>query len=511
MNGQSVENLSVGEVLRLVEEGGDHVVFSVLKYAPTPQPSLVSSSASSGQILTESSPEAPSTSPRSPRSRLWVNTSPDSNKPITIKSSGSQTDSLDSPPTVSRTCNGTTHPENDRAYIKMIENLFPSDRERERARERDRERNSHSVSGHMMMLNAASDRRTDDEAVGVINEINAIIKQQQSKTPLVPSSTDKRSRREKEMENGGTWPKCRTNFDFPTANGPGGFNVLIPNKERPPLSNIITDTQYLASASPVASPASQSSSSSGEKVPPTPPVRKDSFNRGASIKHSPQNSDSSVKYNHMNNMVPMSKTSKSSSYLTSSPSKQPASHPMGSLSHSAAPQPMELQSKTSVTGLGERERDRERDRERETERDSRERESRERDREAHKPQSMVNYDKHSMHFPHSSTPDSGSFIPLDNTVVSAKLDAHDQLHYILHSRPSRPTSAPSRGRKERREMANMVHSAGPHKPIAQKPNTLPIQPIYSPRPLPQSGGQHIVPSQPHLPRDTPGKPPSTSG
>lgn len=492
MNGQSVENLSVGEVLRLVEEGGDHIVFSVLKYTPTPLPSLVSSSASSGQILTESSPEAPSTSPKSPRNQLWVTTSPDTMKASSnIKSSGSQTDSLDSPQGVSshsRSENsdvdsgGGVKIHNvmlpDRVYAKVFDGMYNSSR------------NDHhdinvrtASSKHPMVMSAPAEPASQtDEAQDVVEEIQAIIKQQQSKTPLMPNT--KRSRRDKEIENGGTWPKCRPVSDYPMIHGPSGYTSTIGKKERPPLAPLVNENQFV-SASLIGSPTSPPANSLSGKVPPTPPERSDSFNRGASIKHSPQNSDSLVKYNHSkHNHVNIA--NKASPYISASPSKQSSGHAVvvnTGLNLSSmnpvhrTPVSTSLEIKSSSGGLGGDRGDQ----------GSRDRDSHERD--PHK-QTVL----HSgMHFPNSSTPDSSSSSnsqTMDTTVVSAKLNPKDQLDFIRRPRSNRPTSAPSRGRKDRMESANMVHTSLP-----QKPKSLAVKSMYSPRPLPPSGGQNIVPSQ----------------
>ena len=534
----------------MVEESGDYVVFSVLKYAPTPQPSLGSSSASSGQILTESSPEAPSTSPKSPRSQRWVNPSPDpvSSKSLNIKSSGSQTDSLDSPTGRGRSglpppLPTSEPPELDSgekepvlcgtARAKIFMDVYSTDASRMvgssggggGGREHHHHHHHHhngelqsTTKNHMLGMipppTSSSPPSVDDEAKDVVEEIQAIIKEQQMRTPellLSKSSAPKQrellSRREKEMENGGTWPKCRPAFDYPLFNGPTAFipGVIGPSKkDRPPLPLHMSEHPYLSNSNSVTSPPSQTHMMG--KVPPTPPERSDSFNRGKSIKHSPQNSDSMVKYKHdssgPSNMGSAgAATSKSSPYITSLSHSQ--SGPSQALSPSprvALSQPLDLKSLSTALSIerGELNRDHDRDRG-----DSRKHKS------AGLPPHLLFSAGSGSAFPMSSSlgeplplplpppppqqapMSSSSTPPYPLSVDTSVRSAQDQMDMVRRPRPHRPTSAPSRGRKERREQAGLAHHTQP-----QKPTSLPIQPMYSPRPLPLSGGQNIVPTQP---------------
>ena len=478
-------------------------MFSVLKYSITPQPSLVSSSASSGH-LTESSPDALSTSPKSPHSRLWANTSPDSNK-ISLKSSGSQTDSLDSPPTSARSPtrgvgggrgDGPKSSSADKHYLKIFGKPFLSTLERER--ERDEMVHSLSrVKGGVAVSPASSHdsppplpthpppplpspHRTEEEEV--IEGLNAII-HQYNKNQMAPAtlsgSKEKRTRNRDKDDNGGTWPKCRGPLDYPGV--PQAFPpAVVKTKERPPLSVIPTDHSYArTSASPIGG--------SG-KVAPTPPERSDSFSRSktinSSIKHSPQSSAEPQKYqsqstssssshqhsshlmtsevsggmtHHIATHTPsshsylMTSTTKSSSYISSPVSKHSPHSPLTS------PQALDKDSCKAVM------------------------------------HSSVDSSKgSSLYYGTGSSSQANNVHMPDNTVESANNDEVLK-SYIYRRRQNRPNSAPgSRSREKRKEMAQQIH--GPHGAHGRTvPTSLDIQPIYSPRPVPHSG-RNITPS-----------------
>ena len=64
--------MTASDALKFIHECGDQVVLNVLKYCPSPHPSLVSSSASSGHNLTETSPDTGTgMSPRSQVGKRW--------------------------------------------------------------------------------------------------------------------------------------------------------------------------------------------------------------------------------------------------------------------------------------------------------------------------------------------------------------------------------------------------------------------------------------------------------
>ena len=486
------------------------MVFSVLKYSITPQPSLVSSSASSGHNLTESSPDALSTSPKSPHSRLWGNASPDSNK-ISLKSSGSQTDSLDSPPTSTRSptravvSHGDVEKSKsaDKHYIKRFGKPFLNSIDRDR----DRDEMVHSNTGIGLGIGRIksgvavspasshdsppplpthpppplpSPHRTMEEEV--IDDLNAII-HHYTKNPApttVNGSKEKRIRSRDKDENGGTWPKCRGPLDYP-----GGAQAFSPavaqTNERSTLTVIASDHSYVrASTSPAG----------GSKVAPTPPERSDSFNRSktinSSIKHSPQSSSEAQKYqvqstspssshqhpsmksevssgmtHHIATHTPsshpylMTSTTKSSSYLSSPMSKQSPHSPLTS------PQGLDKDGMKLMHSSVD----------------------------SSKGGSL--YEKSMIHYGTGSSPQSGADMP-DNTVESVNNDEILRSYYNRRKQ-HRPNSAPgSHSREKRKETAQQIHgSHGGHGRTV--PRSLNIQPIYSPRPVPHSR-RNITPS-----------------
>ena len=438
------------DVMKLIQSSIDHVTLNVLKYCPTPQPSLMlSSSASSGHNLTESSPDATSISPRSPRFRAWGNSPPPISAPKVVsaplKSSGSQTDSLDSPVTSARHQGGEKGGIFDRAIKRIVKPFHSGERD-----EREMRRKS---SGYTMaMMSSAYDTTEDDERV---DGVNAIIKQC---VKLHPSNNnnkptkEKRPRRTRQLEHG-TWPKCRPHVDYTV----GGMVIppFNPKKCRPSLS-VVTQTN--------GGFAVDSNAASTHKLPPTPPERTDSFKRGASIKHSPQSSDSTVKYMHMTS------GSSGANSSASSPSKPPTKG-LTILDN----QLRTVDATANHTGF-------------------------------------ENASPSSSHYSSGMTSHESKTQSPDYTVRSAnqELNRYIQHHSQQpepqpqpHRRPAWPSAAPPHNIKERRGAVPLSHGSRSRPEYsATKPTSLDIQPIYSPRPLPHSG-QNITPSHPVAPPFSP--------
>ena len=431
----------------MIQSSIDQVSLNVLKYCPTPQPSLLlSSSASSGHNLTESSQDATSISPRSPR---WA-TSPVSRstaKATPLKSSGSQTDSLDSPVSSARHHGADKTRLIDRAIKRIVKPFHSGERD-----ERDARRKS---SGYTFATTPSSYAPTEDDG---IDGLNSIIEQYVKPHPSTGNkqTKDKRPRRTRQLEHG-TWPKCRSHVDYVV----GGMVIppFNPKKPRPSLSAVTqTNGGFAADSNAV------------HKLPPMPPERTDSFGRGASIKHSPQSSDSTVKYMHMTSGSSGGNSSASGSY-TPSPSKAPTKQ----LSQLDS-QPRTIDSTTNHA-------------------------------------SFDNAVASSSHFPsRPATHESKTQSP-DYTVRSA---GNQELNkYATQQQPEPasqnhhrsawpPPTASSHNQKERRTAPAPGSRSRPDYPAA-KPTSLDIQPIYSPRPLPHSG-QNITPSHPVAP---PFVPPAT--
>ena len=486
MNGQSTERAAVHDVIKMIQSSVDQVTLSVLKYCPTPQPSLLlSSSASSGHNLTESSPDATSISPRSPR---WA-TSPVSQstaKATPLKSSGSQTDSLDSP--VARHQTGDKARLIDRA-IKRIAKPFHSG-------ERDERETRRKSSGYTFATTPSSYAPTEDDG---IDGLNSIIEQYVKPHPSNAKPTkEKRARRTRQIEHG-TWPKCRSHVDYVV----GGMIIppFNPKKPRPSLSAITqTNGGGFAVDSNVV-----------HKLPPMPPERTDSFSRGASIKHSPQSSDSTIKYMHMTSGSSGANSSGSGSYTpspskasakllsqvdsyTPSPSKAPAklSSQLDSYTPSPSKAPAKLLSQPdsytpspskAPTILPSQF-----------------------DGQPRTIDSTTSFENAvvSSHFPSRPATHESKTQPPDYTVRSA---GNQELNKYAtqqpepasqkHRRSAWPPPASSHTQKERRGAPPLGSRSRPDYPAA-KPMSLDIQPIYSPRPLPHSG-QNITPSHPVAP------------
>ena len=627
--------MSPDEVSHFSQSQGDHITLNVIKYNFSANSSvMLSSSPSSGHNLTESSPDGLSLSPRSPQlhHRSWTSQSPDSstnnNKVnLSLKCSGSQTDSLDSPQPsvrggwssggqeksshrhytghqgrpleydsdrkkdpepgyVKRSRDGEeydqsplvvdghrhrplsqhgpdirrSHDERSRDQRQRPHDHQESRRSRDltdhrsrdltdhrsrdlsdqqppdmpdQRRSHDQDQRSHDQhgrtrgdgdktksfdkvmshfqkqsrsaterkvrdtrckSGHPF-FNIDSEHTTEEE---VIEELNAMINQFASQTGGaggVSKSKDKRLHRgeKQRQENGGTWPtvirKCRGDFD----DNNGVFLPPTVVKERAPIPEMIPEMSH-----------SQSYQQRQDgKMPPTPPERTDSFKRSASIKHSPQNSDSS-KYSHYSGS-PQSKSPHQGSYITS-PGKSPdrvVQQPSEEKKTSINLDSIQLDSSWSSTP------------------------SQEYSKEHYSPHSSLN----------SSTQDS-----LDYSVKSAN-NQQDISKYVRN----RPTSAPNQSRsakmkaraEERRresqdghhgqrshsrsrqlqEIAEMLsrdcaQTAGQSQQpeyLPQKPKSLDIQPMYSPRPLPHTG-HTITPGNPHTGHTiTPSNPVSPPG
>ncbi len=512
INGISLDNFStVQEVNRYIGKVGSYVAFSVLKYSiSSPQPSLLSSSASSGHNLTESSPDALSASPKSPDTRLWDNTSPDSNK-ISLKSSGSQTDSLDSPPPSGRSPTrggGGMHGSGqvlgpaDKRYVNIFGKPFGTTSDTGargsgglRGSGLSEERSvgvspatSHDspppLPSHPPPPLPSPHRTTEEE---VIDDLNAIINHYtKSPAPVTLSgSKDKRTRSRDKEDNAGTWPMRRSPLDY--QNGAQPFPpAVVKNKERPPLSVIASDHAYVL---PNTSP-----STGGDKVAPTPPERSDSFNRSktinSSIKHSPQASAEPSKYAAVaaaSGALPLTSSAplhvmtstETSSGMTHHIATHTPSHPPYLMtspnvkSSSYTSSPMSSKSPHTPQTMGEK--------------DGK--------KAAHSSSGHSSTDgaKVSSHYygTGGTSPQAANTHVPDTTVESANNDEILRSYYERRNQPNRPNSAPGlRNRDKRKELAQKIHGGGAPHPGSGRtvPTSLDIQPIYSPRPVPHSRG-----------------------
>lgn len=289
VNGASVEVLSLSEVVKHIQSSDQQLTLNVVKSSSRASSLFLSSPDSSGQLLLTSSgvssPDVPDCSP--PSEDLWQLTGDGNTKVVntTIRSSGSQTDSLDSPPTSAR--NRTipaAPPRSGGIYIKSgtaKESLLQRAKKLVRNKVVDRTDRCQSL---VYDSSTVSEQSVIDEFSDIVNQYSQ------------PENKPKSNRRQhatstamtKERNSGGTWPRCRPLLDEGEGENQTGFQPVIPRrgvKQRPPLPS---EVMYQPPPIPsLPNPA--------HRMPPTPPERNDSFTRHPSIKHSPQSSDSTVK------------------------------------------------------------------------------------------------------------------------------------------------------------------------------------------------------------------------
>lgn len=275
-----------------------------------------------------------------------------------------------------------------------------------------------------------SDVMIGDEEDEVLKKLDSVIAPYTSKSPkksVTMATQDSVAR--------GTWPRCRFH---PDEQG----NMVQPSakKERAPLHDVIKEnTSCVMHKSSV----------------PDPPERKESFNRHIGRK-SPRSSDNSIKFvPHPTSTAP---PTSSSMY-----SNQASKYPTPILS-SQAPATSSSYMRT-VT--------------------SQDRRVVECDPPRHMAYSGQITAVSQSHSSSSTTPDSSLekyTPPVDYSVTSGDSSSM----YYPRSQPSRPNSAPHfRSRDKRRAEAALAHgdAASSRDP---RPQSLDVQPMYSPRPLPAS-------------------------
>ncbi len=503
--------------MRLTQEHSDHVLVGVLKSTYTPQSSVLLSSSASSSHMMESSPDAQSISPRSPptsrNSQPWPNLSPTDSAAnrasLSLKSSGSQTDSLDSPQPSGRTSRQDTdkgatssngddmcypvmaaasktghHGHNQHApqtvpsppqqlpqdheprrnmfekAMQMIQKPFHHSSEAHRERNGRHERSDRDArcrSG-VPYLSPSPREAAEDEALG---ELDAMINAYDSNSQnlhahsAVGKQKPRRKRERDPRENSGTWPKTRSPMDSTSL---VGFHPVGRRKERTPLGNIVNNSV----------PDSVSPYRGGDNnVAPSPPERNDSFNRSASIKHSPQSSDSTVIFFHKPSPEPSSSVNLSAAYTSSSPSATQSSHSN-----------ISSQSKSKKGGSGDPH------------------------AEASTMPRRASYDQPSHYLtsvksdPRHQTPSttqSGEY----NVRMNSETDASKFVPPTSTSRGAPHTSAHTRQPKDHEPHSQLRHSHG-REPLSgpiPKPMSLDVNPMYSPRPLPHSG--HNITVVPH--------------
>ncbi|XP_060084116.1 disks large homolog 5-like [Ylistrum balloti] len=292
VNGKSVESLSAKELMRLLDDCRDPVVMEIWRQtsplginsagsSPVPVPLTTLSHLSEQMPHRVTKPESPTLKPQS----MWDgNTTSDSGKSSTkMRSSGSQTDSLDSPGPPSRH-KDKRYQERDpdkpnrHSVLEKIKMFKQRHKSQERSEVDDgtlKQQDLMSQSAHVNSSNCPED---------VIGEFamplsGTSVHEKVHTNKPVNKTTRKR---ELESENSGTWPKCCRVYPNAT-NGTVMFPSPQRRHERPTLDVLINPPPEKRLV---------------PKTPPTPPER-----TGASfvaVRHSPQSSDSTLtgKYRH---------------------------------------------------------------------------------------------------------------------------------------------------------------------------------------------------------------------
>ena len=289
VNGISLENCTAAEASRLILGCGDHIILNVLKYCPTPTSSIVSSTSMYiGQNFADS---LDSYGNRSPQDRPWKNAGEDmqsipeaarlrNNTPTEIgaKSNASQTDSL-----------GGFHGE-ERQRIKQ-DSVSPdgarsaskgSTSSHERKTIFDKAMNAIARPFRSTIDRAARDARCKSSYPFVSTPVDSSKNKQneqsgRSSKDQTIESEDNPAFRKKSNKSHGTWPKCRVHVNYSDSAAP------VTRSTRPHLSPLI------------------GADLGDYRLQPT-----DTFARSMSVKHSMQRSDPTTKYSSISqvNLMP---------------------------------------------------------------------------------------------------------------------------------------------------------------------------------------------------------------
>jgi len=313
VNGGSVESMSVADVLQVLYQcAGETLTLDVWRPA-TPLSSATSSPLPDSGISRDARDPPPP--------RRWDSTSESSKGSMkNIKNSGSQTDSLDSPGVTRRRKDKKSSDKDlnekprhsvhilDKA-IKTVDTFF---RQRNKSTERmDSEKTNLTLSRPQTMIDDHEDladftfpthRRGDSN---FSNNSRSSGRNQKSDAPEVLDP---------EMTGTGTWPKMRNITTVTSGNG----TVIQPQKnhhKRPTIDSVICHSEDQGIGIPTA------------RVPPLPPQRGNSS--FTAVRHTPQNSDSTITSHPPSpSLSPQPSNASSSPYFTKSPvnSRHPFQH-----------------------------------------------------------------------------------------------------------------------------------------------------------------------------------------
>ncbi|XP_053393187.1 disks large homolog 5-like isoform X2 [Mercenaria mercenaria] len=301
VNGRSVENMSPEDLQKVLYQcGGETIMLDVWR-----QTTPLSSAGSSPVPIVASMQEQLLSSPlKSDSSKRWESTSESSKGSMkNIKSSGSQTDSLDSPG-IPRRHKDRKHSEKDldgkgrhsvHIYDKALETVNKFFRPRHKSSERsDNDKGTLTLSRPQTMI----------EDSGGLAEFSFPTHQRDNSGSSNTNRSSGRSREyDPEMSGTGTWPKCMKISN--TANNGTVVQIQKNHHKRPTIDAVIN---HSGENIPTA------------RVPPLPPERNASSFVAA--RHTPQNSDSTITYSShppSPSLSPQPSTSSTSSYFPKSP------------------------------------------------------------------------------------------------------------------------------------------------------------------------------------------------
>lgn len=267
VNGRSVENLTPKELIKVLEDCKDPVSLDIWRQttfnsaASSPTPITQTTISPKTEQMSYSKPETISM-----KKNAWEpNSSPDNNK--NLKSSESQTDTIKK--SDSKFLNGSNrHKENDHKQ-GLLKKFFGGNTRMGKNHDKPHNLEESSHVSPMTTSHISSQQTTDDDFWKDLGLHTGLV---DKKNDYFQKSSRKR---EYEVENNGTWPKCNRIIP-PQVNG----TVMVPSprkkQERPSiLTSNLDGTQ---------------------KVPPDPPER--TISSYEAVRHSPQSSDSTVKYHH---------------------------------------------------------------------------------------------------------------------------------------------------------------------------------------------------------------------
>ena len=309
MNGRSIENMSPEDLLKLLYQcGGDTLMLDVWRQN-SPLNSAGSSPIPSGNCgLPNISDSLDGSAFRHDNRRsMWESVSDSSKGSMkNIKTSGSQTDSLDSPSLTRKHKDRKNSDKDlehkgrhsvhllDKAMLK-VDKIFSRQRHKSQERVPDHHEDKSALT---LSVRPRTMIETNEDVLGEF-DFPLHPKDNSSSANRQTSHISHTSDLDTEISGTGTWPKC-VRVTNPTSKG----TVVLPqhqknHQKRPTLDAVINPI-------PV------------QKVPPLPPERTESS--FCAVRHTPQNSDSTITYNsHPPSPIHSPQPSNSSQYIPKSP------------------------------------------------------------------------------------------------------------------------------------------------------------------------------------------------